>query len=744
MSSADDARWFELSFPSDLDEPAVTAFLRSLVARGRSRGLGRDRPVIFETSVSGRRWTWRIGTVDSDDAAAVLQQLRIHLPQVGYRQTPQPIDKPPQDGVELRTTNSHRAARTDIAGAASASILGAFGDVGNKETLTLQWIVGPSHPQRPVPNPRDATSGLLDHPSGVFDGEAVRAKRAKQTEPIYGVVGRIAVRAASRSRRRQLLRRAFGSLKIVRRPGVGFARRLIPLRAVAGRVQRRAVPVIEWPCPLNAGELTAVLGWPIGGPTIEGVTYRTSRLLPAPRRAVLDNEAIRRDPTLRSINRALGEATFPGSSGQLVLRPADATRHFHVLGPSGSGKSTLLASLIAQDIAAGRGVAVIEPKSDLIRATLERIPESRRDDVVVLDAGDAIAPVGINPLQRAVGAGRELAVDQLLGLLHATWRDSWGPRTNDVLHAGLLTLAGLPDASLVALPSLFTNDSFRRRAVAQAVARDPFGLSDFWAWFDSLTPEHRAQVLGPAMSRLRTFLMRPSMRAILGQTSPRFSMHQVFTQRKILLVDLAESSTGPEASALLGSMVVAELWRAVQTRSRIPSERRHPMSVYIDEFQSYTNLTTDFADLLVRARGLGAAMTLSHQHLQQLTGDLREAVLANAQSRVIFRLGHRDARVMAEGHPELTPDDISGLGPFEIYASLVTDGHVTPYASGHTSPLTDAISDPARVRLRSRRSFGVSAQRTDDELRRLLGADIEAPTDLRNDPDEFGVRRRPS
>ena len=79
---------------------------------------------------------------------------------------------------------------------------------------------------------------------------------------------------------------------------------------------------------------------------------------------------------IRRAGRVIGKATFPGRRA-LALSPTDSLRHLHVLGPTGVGKSTLLLNLITQDMQAGRGVVVIEPKGDLIADVLERIPPER-------------------------------------------------------------------------------------------------------------------------------------------------------------------------------------------------------------------------------------------------------------------------------------------------------------------------------------------------------------------------------
>lgn len=736
--------WLELSFPADLDIDAVVQLMWSLATRSRSGWLGSRRAVVFELDVSGGVWQWRVG-MPSADVAEFRTRMTSLLPQVGV----EPVERPRvllDHAVELRMRSARRSTHTDAPGLAAIAVLGSFGGLGAGERLVLQWIVGPWMARAPVPNPSDRrvepTPWRLWQSGVELDGEATAALRRKQVSPLFGATLRIGVVAGDRVRRQQLLRRVFGALQVVREPGVGFVRRIASSSGVVRRIDRCATLVVEWPVVVNASELGNLIGWPIGGPSLNGVRYRTSRLLPAQPRVLVPIVTPDVDRSLFGDVRRVAAATFPGQSGSLVQRATDALRHTHVLGPTGSGKSHLLTQMITQDIAAGRGVVVIEPKSDLIRSILERIPPDRTNDVVVLDGSGSARPVGVNPLAGVHPANRELVVDQVLGLLHSLWRESWGPRTNDVLHAGLLTIAASEFPSLVALPTLFTNETFRRRAVAEALRTDPWGLDAFWAWFEHLSVEQRAQVLGPVMSKLRAFLLRPSMRAILGQTEPAFSVRQVFTQRKVLLVNLAKGAVGPEASALLGSIVMAQLWQAVQSRAQIDPERRHPVMVYVDEFQDYTHGTTDFADVLAQARGLGVGVTMSHQHLAQLNNPLRDAVLANAQSKIVFRLDHRDARTMADGHSELTADDITGLGRFELYASLLTDGTVSQYASGRTTELDAPFSRPEAIRARSADRYGVNASDTDAALRHLTGT-TDTLGDVDDPGDEFGVRRLP-
>ncbi len=381
-------------------------------------------------------------------------------------------------------------------------------------------------------------------------------------------------------------------------------------------------------------------------------------------------------------------------------------------------------------------MVVVEPKGDLVEALLERLPEDRLDDVVVIDPTD-VAPVGLNPLAGRSG-DQELAVDGLLAVFKGLFADAWGPRTEDILTAGLLTLSRQPNASLVHLPLLLTDARFRGRALERV--HDPLALDGFWAWYEDLSAAERAAVIAPVLNKVRRFLLRPAVRAVIGQTAPRFDIESLFTERRIVLVDLAKGRLGGESAGLLGALFVARLWQATLARQRIAPERRHVVVAVLDEFQDYLRLPTDLAEVLAQSRGLGLAWHLAHQHLGQLSPTLRTSVLANARSRVVFQLGDEDARTIARLDDRLDPADLRGLGPYQMYASLAVDGNATGFASGRTAPAPSGLRRADEVRAKSRARWGVPRAETEAALRHL--ADPETRSAKAVQPEtNFGVRR---
>jgi hypothetical protein len=709
--------WHRLRWPREVEPEQVVQVFRLLATAAGS-------PVVIEVVGSSGMVEHRLA-LPASCAGSVVDQLRAAIPGLAVDEVGTRPALAATRAVELRLSTKRRPLRTDDMAGVNRAMLTALAHLHRGERLSLQWVLGRSLAPVAVTHHLEGLTheswigALLLAPFGSppMDTEVRNALRLKQAEPGWQAVGRVAVKAKLKSRERQLIRQVVGGLCSAEAPGVGFWVRSIS----ASRVIGAAVPRWRMPLRLNANELATVSAFPCGLTSELPVAMIGSRLV-APVAAIPRK------------GRIVGKSTFPGRERPLALTPTDSLRHVHTLGPTGVGKSTLLLNLITQDMAAGRAVAVIEPKGDLIADVLERIPPERIGDVVLLDPTDIERPVGFNPLALG-GRSPELVADQLLGLFHSLYVAHWGPRTHDILGASLLTLARLPGMALSALPMLLTDAGFRRRVLPRVV--DPIGLEPFWSGFEAWSEQERATAIAPVMNKLRPLLLRPEMRAIVGQTRRSFDLRRIFTERKILLVSLSKGLLGPETSALLGSLVVSQLWQAVLGRVAIAPERRHPVFVYVDEFQDYMHLPLDFADALAQARSLAVGFVAAHQYMHQLNPAMRSAVLANAQSRIAFRLPNEDARVIA-ADGALAAEDFQSLGAFQCYAQLVAKGSVQPWCSAATKPPGKPISDPAMVRAASRSAYGVDRSELEADLYQLFFGRRQT------EDDDLAPRRRDS
>ena len=610
--------------------------------------------------------------------------------------------------IEIRLSTRHRPLVASDAAIVNRAILTALANVHGNERIRLLWTLG--QPLRPFAVPNNLTalpsdSWLKDLARAPFvarrpvDTDARNALREKLALPGWRAAGFVGVQAAGRTRQRQLVGQVLAALRTTEAPGVAFWVRSINPE----RVSQARVPWL-FPLRLNVGELASISSWPVGESSDLPVLAQRTRLVAG-------------RPELSQKGRVIGVSTFPGTERQLAISASDSLRHIHLLGRSGVGKSTLLSHLIEHDMNAGRAIVVIEPK-DLINDLLARVPDHRVNDVVLLSPKDLVSVVGLNPLAHAT-LHPEIVADQILAVFKSLYGSMLGPRTTDILSSSLHTLARVPGASLAGLPLILTDAGYRRRCLAYV--NDPITLEPFWAAFESWSEAARTEAISPLLNKVRPLLLRPQLRAVLGQSHPRFDLREVFTKRRILLVDTSKGELGSETAALLGSLVVSQLWSATLERTAIAPERRHPVSVVLDEFQDYLRLGTDLGDALAQARGLGVSFTLSHQFLHQMDPAMRSAVLANAQNRICFNLAEEDARVMASPGSGLEQEDFANLGAYEFYARLVARNAIMPWCSGRSLPPSPLVRDPEDVKAVSRQNYGRPPAEVDAEILSLTG-----------------------
>lgn len=703
--------WWSLTWPRTVELDDLTAALRQVAG-------SRQVPVLLRAEGSRGAVRHLVGAGNKSPAV----QLRQHLAGAVTAEAEPLVADEQTLLLYLRFSTRQRAVRADISAPAVAGLLRALARAQRDEFLVLEWLLLSPLVAMAVPGQVDVAAerwgSLLTGSSGRVDAATRRALADKRGEPGWRAVGRLAVRAASPGRRRALLAGVLAALRAMESPG---------LRLQARRGRRAALgtasALASRPATLSVLEVPLLAAWPQGDVRWLPVHHQPSRHLPAHRAM----PAYQEDSAQRLV--AVGRR---GSAERaLVLPVADADRHLHVIGPTGSGKSTLLLRLIEADMAAGHSVVVLDPKGDLVADVLARVPEGRRDDVVLVDPTSE-RPVGLNPL--AAEGDPELLADGLLGTLHELFASSWGIRTQDALSAALVSLARQEQASLALLPVLLTNAAYRRQVTAGL--DDPLGVGAFWSQFEAMSESERRTATAPVANKLRQVLNRSALRAMVGQLTPRFELSEAFSSPKVVLVNLAKGLLGPEGSALLGALVWSRLWQAALAQTRLPAGQRRPVLVVADEFQDFLKLPVSFTDMLVQARSLGLGLTLAHQHLGQLSSEVREAVLSNAGSRVVFQVLDRDASVLARAGGELAPEDLTGLAAYEVYASLRVRSESTGWMWGRTLPPSPAHADPGRLRRASAERYGVPRDETEAALRAML----DGPDDSLQAP--VGVKRR--
>ena len=110
----------------------------------------------------------------------------------------------------------------------------------------------------------------------------------------------------------------------------------------------------------------------------------------------LGNDKTKRASKISNKGIYIGENIHNNESYPIYLDTESRLSHIHIIGATGFGKSTLIANMILNDIEAGRGCAIFDPHGDICEDILCRIPEHRKEDVIIIDPSDSEFPIGFN------------------------------------------------------------------------------------------------------------------------------------------------------------------------------------------------------------------------------------------------------------------------------------------------------------------------------------------------------------
>jgi hypothetical protein len=670
--------WFRLRFPRDLEQSAVQATLTSF------SGVAYRTRLVFDLSATHVGIEHHLA-VSPGAADSVLGGLRAAIPSLRLDEV-EPLKRSYSRRLLWQLSPPTGAIRVDELGATAASLLSSLFPLHAGEAVALSWTMRP-HLRPPLPLT----------PEIQRDGRQ-RVLMAKLTLPGLNGYGVLSVQAKSPARAAQLTRRTAASLWSLSTP---FGRLVTDpywygqLLRVLGQRGRY----------VSVAELAAVIGWPIDAPDLPGLELGAAkRLVPS--------------LALPKTGRILGVSNFAGLTRPVAISPTASTRGLYVLGPTGTGKTSLIKNLVRDDLMAGRGLAVVETNGDLIRDLLDLIPPERISDVVLLDPTDPDYAVGFNPF--AGSADPSLVADQLGELFQRLWKAYWGPRTGQLAHMGLLTLARRRGSTLLDLPRLYLDRQFRDLVLADL--DDPVGLEPDWRWFGGLAEREQSTVIAPLLNKVRQFTARPSIRTIMGQATPATSMRQIMAGRKVLLVYLPKGLIGAETATLLGCLVLTSLWQAATERAGLPISERHPFGLYVDEVQDFASAPIPWDEMFAQGRKYGLALTVAHQNLDQLDRELREVVLANARSKAVFALSASDAKVMERLFaPSLSSSDLQALDAHSIAAQVALDNGGTARPVTLTTPAPpQSLGSATQVRRASQATYGERRVDVETRLRQAM------------------------
>lgn len=610
---------YELSFPAELDLKHAARFytaLGGIYKHPGRRGEPFGRPTLVIEILGTPQGLHHLISFPSNLEASVRGHILSIIPSAGMTEVVQPR-VPWRYVVEMER---HPGNDVEADPKMVSVLLSSMRDLHENEAVIVQYVISPTG-------------------NRLAGGEG---------DPFY-VQGRIAA-AGHPIRARELI----GAVQMAYRSLGIFSFKRLPVTSV-GYVQARRTPLARWKSTLSANNLAVVTGLPIGSPQIPGLRLGAGRKLLAV-------------PSIPTSGLILGTSTFPGAMRPIALNPGSALTHQWVLGGTNSGKSTLLHCEAVQIMEQGYGLIVIEPKGDLARDVLGSVPHNRLRDVVWFDPTDTKNPIGLNVL---AGTDPERTAAFITGLMRSLYSDSWGPRLEYILRWSLQT-AAMNDLTLYDVKHLLTNPEYRQGVLRRT---KDIEVRNFWKRLDT-GPDNQ---IDSVINKLDAFVGFSVMRNIVGQTGG-LSIRDVVRNNKILLVPLDEKRLEESNVAMLGSILVSQIWSEIGRRPN-----KTPTYLVLDEFQRFLRLSVSIDDALAQARSYGLGLILANQYTRQVR-EILPGLVANARTKVVFGLGPDDAAALHSSFAPLTTSDLMLLGQYEVAVSMMTPDGLAPVATAKTLP----------------------------------------------------------
>ncbi len=384
-----------------------------------------------------------------------------------------------------------------------------------------------------------------------------------------------------------------------------------------------------------------------------------------------------------------GECLYKNGNVKYGLKRADRRRHTYIIGKTGTGKSTLLSNMAINDLKNDEGLCFIDPHGDAIDTLLSYIPSRRINDVVYINPADPEKTVKINLFEGGNIQHRELIASGIVSIFQKLYGYSWGPRLEYILRNVLLTLLKSKEAKLSDIVTILTNKNFRQKVVIDL--DDPI-LKNFWLKeFEPLQDRQKNESIAPILNKVGQFVTSPLIRNVVNSTKSSFSIEQIMSEGKIMLVNLSQGLMGEDNATLLGAMLITKIQLAAMSRVNVPEEKRRDFYLYVDEFQNFA--TDSFVKILSEARKYRLSLILANQYIAQIPEEVKKAIFGNCGSIVSFVMGSDDAKAFeSEYGGKYTYDDLISLGKYQVINKITIDNVISYPFPAFTLPLAKSFN----------------------------------------------------
>jgi TraM recognition site of TraD and TraG len=312
---------------------------------------------------------------------------------------------------------------------------------------------------------------------------------------------------------------------------------------------------------------------------------------------------------------------------------------------------------------------------------------------------------------------KTLVIDTLFSIWDKLYdlKKTGGPMFENYMKNAMRLVMSHPESgsTLMEIPRVLTDEDYRSFKLAMCNEQE---VIDFWEKEATKAGgEASLENMVPYItSKLAPFITNDFIKPMIGQQKSVINFRQAMDNKKIILVSLAKGLIGEQSAYLVGMVIIGGLLMAGMGRSDglrynldgtteqvIPSQRP-PFFVYIDEMQNF--LFEAIPKALEEIRKYKVGFYLAHQFVKQVIADgserIKDSIMANCATKLIFRCGADDAKYLETEFYPLTTQDIANPEARTFNAICLIDGQrTTPFNISAWYPEYFSIEDKKRPEL---------------------------------------------
>ena len=345
----------------------------------------------------------------------------------------------------------------------------------------------------------------------------------------------------------------------------------------------------------------------------------------------------------------------------MPLEIREQNPHTLFLGGGAKGKSRLMASMIANDIEGGdRAVVLVDSDGalvDLIMSWIAAHPKGKQiaKRVIVIDPTHDGENICYNPLEFPADGDLQNAASSLVFGFKAVYTEppgsqsQWNQQTANILrNASVLLIAN--NRTLTDIPVLLSDNDFRD-IMLETVERQKNDKSEYTTLIDAWTNYKRLartdqwiNWIEPILNRVQPMLGDPRIRPILTKAKSDLNLQDIIMNRKVLLVKIPQGQLD-QSGNLLGALIVTGVKQAALSLSVRGKDKKRPVSLYLDEFDSFIEKET-FDAITSETRKFQIGFCGASKTLQTLPEDYRNQLIINVGMMAVFALAKKDGDML--------------------------------------------------------------------------------------------------